>query len=235
MTVTLSDAPDANVGADPSKHPLLRRWDHKEGDPTGEGLQLAGDGAALIIEGSDEDWLSLEDGVYIQFPVGPPASTHRTGDYWLIPARTATADVEWPREPAKDSRGNPVIIPVALPPAGVQHHYAPPSRGDADQRNHHTAPDRVSQEVQHSGRADAPMTRPAAGWAAGGEARRRPTRHRGASNADAVDGERDFPGHRDQLCVARQAGYRFIARPSRTSPTHRSAGIRGRRTRSTMP
>lgn len=109
----------------PAKHPLLRRWDHKEGDPTGEGLQLAGDGAALIIEGSDEEWLSLEDGVHIRFQVGPPASTYRTGDYWLIPARTATADVEWPREPAKDSRGNPVIIPVALPPAGVQHHDAP--------------------------------------------------------------------------------------------------------------
>ena len=125
MTVILSGAPDANVAADPSKHPLLRRWDHKEGDPTEGGLQLAGDGAALIIEGSDGGWLSLEDGVQIQFQMGPPANSYRTGDYWLIPARTATADVEWPTEPAKDRSGNPVIIPIALPPAGVQHHYAP--------------------------------------------------------------------------------------------------------------
>ena len=125
MTVTLSGAPDTNVGANPSKHPLLRRWDHKEGDPTEGGLQLAGDGTALIIEGSDGGWLSLEDGVQIQFQMGPPASTYRTGDYWLIPARTATADVEWPTEPAKDSSGNAVLVPIALPPAGVHHHYAP--------------------------------------------------------------------------------------------------------------
>lgn len=125
LTVTLSGAPDANVGGDPAKHPLLRRWDHQEGDPTEGGLQLAADGAALIIEGSDGGWLSLEDGVQIQFQAGPPANTYRTGDYWLIPARTATADVEWPREPAKDSSGNPVTVPLALPPAGVQHHYAP--------------------------------------------------------------------------------------------------------------
>jgi hypothetical protein len=125
MTVTLSGAPDANVGADPSKHPLLRRWDHKEGDPTEGGLQLTGDGAALISEGSDGGWLSLEDGVQIQFQMGPPANTYRTGDYWLVPARTATADVEWPTEPAKDSSGNLVTVPIALAPAGVEHHYAP--------------------------------------------------------------------------------------------------------------
>jgi hypothetical protein len=125
MTATLSGAPDANVGADPSTHPLLRRWDHKDGDPTEGGLQLAGDGAALIIESSVGGWLSLEDGVQIQFEMGPPANAYRTGDYWLIPARTATADVEWPTEPAKDSSGNPVTVPIALPPSGVQHHYAP--------------------------------------------------------------------------------------------------------------
>jgi len=41
--------------------------------------------------------LTLADGVQIQFqksdPDGP-AETYRTGDYWLIPARTATGDVE---------------------------------------------------------------------------------------------------------------------------------------------
>ena len=125
MAVTLSGAPDGSVGADPSKHPLLRRWDHEEGDPDEGGLQLAGDGAALIVERTDGNWLSLEDGVRIQFQVGTPAHVYRTGDYWLIPARAATADVEWPREPAKDSSGNPVTVPVALPPAGVHHHYAP--------------------------------------------------------------------------------------------------------------
>ena len=49
----------------------------------------------------------------------------RTGDYWLIPARTATGDVEWPTETDKDSQGNLTIVPLAKPPDGIKHHYAP--------------------------------------------------------------------------------------------------------------
>lgn len=40
----------------------------------------------------------------------------KTGDYWLIPARTASGDVEWPGPP-----GNP----DAVAPQGVKHYYAP--------------------------------------------------------------------------------------------------------------
>lgn len=123
MTVTLIGALQTNVGQDSTKHPLLRRWDHKEGNPAEGGLQLGSDGAALIVEGSGNNWLELEDGVKIQFqqPDKDPQNQYRTGDYWLIPARTATGDVEWPRE--KDSLGKP--IPIAKPPDGVIHHYAP--------------------------------------------------------------------------------------------------------------
>jgi len=125
MTVTLSGAPGIEVGNDPALHPLLRRWDHKEGDPAEGGLQLGSDGAALILEdsGKNDNWLNLEDGVQIQFqkPKSGQASEYRTGDYWLIPARTATGDVEWPKE--KDSHGN--LVPIAKPPDGVTHHYAP--------------------------------------------------------------------------------------------------------------
>jgi hypothetical protein len=69
-------------------------------------------------------WLTLEDGVQIRFEPprqGQPPNQYRTGDYWLIPARTATGDVEWPSE--TDAQGNGV--PLALPPDGVVHHYAP--------------------------------------------------------------------------------------------------------------
>jgi hypothetical protein len=128
MTVTLNGNPDPIVGKYPSKHPLLRRWDHKAGEKAEGGLQLGSDGAALIVEDSNGSWLSLEDGVQIQFQKpdqGPPANQYRTGDYWLIPARTATGDVEWPTEIVKDSSSNAVTVPIALPPAGVQHHYAP--------------------------------------------------------------------------------------------------------------
>jgi hypothetical protein len=121
-TVTLKGSPDPKVGSDQTKHPLLRRWDLRNSK-----LQTANDGAALIVESAD-DWLVLEDGVQIQFAppdAGAPANQYRTGDYWLIAARTATGDVEWPTEQGKDSAGNAVTVHVALPPAGVEHHYAP--------------------------------------------------------------------------------------------------------------
>lgn len=110
MRVTLSATPQGTVGQDLNKHPLLRRWDHQKGDPKTGGLDLA-NGAALIVESNN--WLNLEDGVQIQFQGG---AEYRTGDYWLIPARTETGDVEWP---------GPVDQPQAVPPHGVQHHYAP--------------------------------------------------------------------------------------------------------------
>lgn len=121
LTVTLSGAaPAFDQGAG---HPLLRRWDHQQGDAGENGLNLAEDGAARIVE-SDTDWLLLEDGVEIQFQPGDPGAAptaYRTGDYWLIPARTATGDVEWPTE--VDGAGQ--NAPLALPPDGVYHHYAP--------------------------------------------------------------------------------------------------------------
>jgi hypothetical protein len=86
---------------------LLRRWDHK-GD-------IKKDGAVALVEGGgDKNWFILEDGVQIQFQDG---ADYRTGDYWLIPARTATGDIEWPKD--KDDK------PLAQPPHGVTHHYAP--------------------------------------------------------------------------------------------------------------
>jgi hypothetical protein len=123
MTVTLTGTPDPNVGNDPTKHPLLRRWNQKQGERAEGGLQLGTDGAALIVEDGGVNWLSLEDGVQIQFqkPKRPASQSYRTGDYWLIPARTATGDVEWPT--ITDRHGN--LIPLLLPPHGVEHHYAP--------------------------------------------------------------------------------------------------------------
>jgi hypothetical protein len=81
---------------------------------------------ALQIE--ENEWLVLEDGVQVRFQsLRTEDSTHeyRSGDYWLIPARTATGDVEWP---------GPADAPEAVPPHGVQHAYAPlavvPAAGD---------------------------------------------------------------------------------------------------------
>jgi hypothetical protein len=66
----------------------------------------------------------LEDGVWIQFPqpaADQAANQYRTGDYWLIPARTSTGNVEWPQ--TQDSQGN--SIAAAVQPHGVAHKYAP--------------------------------------------------------------------------------------------------------------
>jgi hypothetical protein len=116
--VTLKGTTASQVGQFPAKHPLLRRWDHKGGDPKSGGLTIdENDGAALLQEGSgDTGWLSLENGVQIQFPPQATAANYRTGDYWLIPARVATGDVEWP---------GTVDKPESRPPHGIQHYYAP--------------------------------------------------------------------------------------------------------------
>jgi hypothetical protein len=135
MAVTLDGTPDPTVGGNLALHPLLRRWDLQAGDPVEGGLTLANDNAALVVEGT---WLELEDGVQVFFqpaspvqpvPQGAITQIYRTADYWLIPARTATGDVEWPRLTTAagnlevDANGN--SIPITLPPHGVHHHYAP--------------------------------------------------------------------------------------------------------------
>ncbi len=117
--VTLSGSPTFRK----DKHPYLRRWDH-----TGKIGDLSS-GAIEIKESSgedDKDWLQLEDGVQVQFFLPEISKTHtyHTGDYWLIPARTATGDVEWP--------GNETGKPEALAPHGVKHHYAPLAIIDSD-------------------------------------------------------------------------------------------------------
>jgi hypothetical protein len=123
MEVTLRrrrpETPDvSHVGANMSEHPLLRRWDHKAGIRTEGGLELQ-EGAAVIVEGTGEkNWLKLEDGIQIQFQQLDAGASYRTGDYWLIPARTATGDIEWPGLAENDE-------PEAQPPHGVEHYYAP--------------------------------------------------------------------------------------------------------------
>jgi hypothetical protein len=116
MTVRLKALPASTVGSDVAKHPLLRRWDHKQGDPKRGGLDLGDDGAASVKEEEDKFWLTLENGVQIQFENKGEAAHYRTGDYWLIPARVATGDVLWPSRNGK---------PEAIGPHGVQHYYAP--------------------------------------------------------------------------------------------------------------
>jgi hypothetical protein len=103
--VTL-DAPPSQLSGDQAKHPLLRRWDHRAALADSGGLHLdEGSGAARVcidngsVEGTSA-W-HLENGVQIEF-CRPGASVFCTGDYWLIPARTATASrPSWPCRPGQ--------------------------------------------------------------------------------------------------------------------------------------
>jgi hypothetical protein len=91
-TITLQSAPTLVFKKE--FHPKLRRWD----------------GTAALTANT---WVPLEDGIEVQFSNG----TYKTGDYWLIPARTATGEIEWP--PFE----TPNTSPIAQPPRGIRHHY----------------------------------------------------------------------------------------------------------------
>ncbi len=116
-TVTLAEVDDTwkprmpeydnEKGEAVQKHALLRRWDHQASRRRSQRR-----GAGGLPDAQTPGWLNLENGIQIQFQPG----TYRPGDYWLIPARTATGDVEWPQEPGG---------PKAMPPHGVEHRYAP--------------------------------------------------------------------------------------------------------------
>jgi hypothetical protein len=103
---TAATALASNIdGVDPKLHPKLRRWDYSG---------TVQDENALRVTAAT---LDLEYGVQVKFSTG----SYRTGDYWLIPARTASADaqsgnIEWPANPTNNQ-------PLALLPFGIKHHY----------------------------------------------------------------------------------------------------------------
>ncbi|WP_369269469.1 DUF6519 domain-containing protein [Streptomyces sp. R11] len=109
--VRLSAEPDPAVGRLPHLNPFLRRWDH-HGGPKRKGRTTALKGGAVPV--SEGEWVPLEDGVEVYFAKG---GGYRTGDHWIIPARTATGGVEWPT----DAAGRPLL----QGPTGVVRGFAP--------------------------------------------------------------------------------------------------------------
>jgi hypothetical protein len=107
--VTLQDA-DASRSFDRQLHPLLRRWDQQpDSQAPGHGISL---------KQADRSWFELEDGVQVQFEAS--GAIYERGDFWLIPARTATAGVLWPESSDPDHPG-----PHALPPHGPMRYLTP--------------------------------------------------------------------------------------------------------------
>lgn len=85
----------------PGRNYRLRRWDQKN--------QVTSKG--VVITGSKP--ISIENGIEIQFSEGH----YNPGDYWLIPARTAIHDIEWPPYEVPNTH------PIPQPPLGIKHHY----------------------------------------------------------------------------------------------------------------
>lgn len=109
-TVTLSGL--SGIDSDfLNRHPCLRRWDQKEVDSVN---------AQGVIDLTTSDWIGLEDGIEVKFSI-EAAGRLRRGDYWLIPARHITGDIEWPKITASNGK----LIPEALSPMGTLHTYAP--------------------------------------------------------------------------------------------------------------
>lgn len=92
----------APAGVNPALKPKLRKWDQQTG-ATNLGVPIA----------NNAD-IALEDGVQVRFAAN--GDVFKTGDYWLVPARVATGDIEWPRD------ATPQKAHLALPPMGIQHH-----------------------------------------------------------------------------------------------------------------
>ncbi|MFM0225692.1 DUF6519 domain-containing protein [Paraburkholderia dipogonis] len=99
VTVDLATRTGALDKARFGANPRVRRWENW--------AQMAP--AASATAGG---WDKLEDGIEIKFTPG----RYRIGDYWTVPARTATADIEWPQDDADKPR--------FLAPQGIMRAFA---------------------------------------------------------------------------------------------------------------
>jgi|GEM_PF-733557 len=66
--------------------PKVRLWDHQLKN------KAANNDGSLKTR---EDWIDLEKGIKVRFD---PNGDYRCGDYWLIPARRATGQIQWPHD-----------------------------------------------------------------------------------------------------------------------------------------
>lgn len=86
-------------------HPKLRRWDMP---------------VDIGVDRVRQVWTELEGGIEVRFAAG----AYHTGDYWTIPARANTGDIEWPPFPAHPGQV-PAGPPASVGPAGIDHRLAP--------------------------------------------------------------------------------------------------------------
>jgi len=119
---TLDVPADQTLSVDPAKNARMRRWDMSGPAVTPTGIPLS-PGSAI----------DLENGIQVTFdpqptsPVLRPIGTYQSGDYWTIPARTATGQIEWPPCGSDENPAQrPTSIQVFRAPLACIH-YAPPT------------------------------------------------------------------------------------------------------------
>jgi hypothetical protein len=99
VTVDLASKTGALDQALFTSNPRVRRWDGW--------AQIAS-----ALANTAAGWVELEDGIEVKFTPG----RNRIGDYWTVPARTASANIEWPLDGANKPR--------FMPPQGVLRAFA---------------------------------------------------------------------------------------------------------------
>lgn len=90
----------------PETFDIARRWDTPQGQIS---VQPAADLAA------QQGWILLEDEIEVRFDLDAD-TFYKSGDYWLIPARSLTGRIEWPLTESGE--------PLLQAPHGIQRQYA---------------------------------------------------------------------------------------------------------------
>ena len=106
------------ISVNPARHARMRRWDMSGPAVTATGIPVS------------PGWTQLENGIQVMFgptqsgtgPVtSPPPGTFQSGDYWTIPARTATGQIEWPQGSGGNAAERPASIQVYRAPLACIH------------------------------------------------------------------------------------------------------------------
>jgi hypothetical protein len=112
--ITLADdlSEDLVQNGDTAGRRVLR-WDQGGSVRDADGNEIidldSEDSAGVIPIPDDPDiWVQLEHGIEVSFAFAPVNGRVRSGDFWLVPARTASASIE----PLNEA-----------PPRGIHHHY----------------------------------------------------------------------------------------------------------------
>ncbi len=101
---------------DTTKKARMRRWDQSGPAASDNGIALS---AGLEIQ--------LENGIQVNFSDG----TYQSGDYWTIPARTATGQIEWPSGSNGPLLQPPTSVVVYSAPLSCVHWMAAPPGSDS--------------------------------------------------------------------------------------------------------